>query len=123
MAGRGLPEILVVRQEVEAAVGSEPDVEQHDVGLDRGEERTRLFQGPGGAGDRDARLRGEDRRRALADHRVIVDDHHPDRGVPGPCLSPGSVTGRATRAARGSRPRAIAARRGSPRSLRPAAAC
>src|ERR1700722_8578164 len=73
--GRGVLELFQNREAVQAG---ELEVEQDDVGL--------VFRGPGERGGAVARLTGhldavldlEQDAQALADHRVVVDDQHPD---------------------------------------------
>ena len=68
--------------EVEAILVAQTDVDDQDVGLE-GEQRSGRRQVRRDADDIDVRLPFEERRRAVTDDGVVIDDPDPDASGPG----------------------------------------
>src|SRR5699024_3460828 len=98
------------RDDVEPEGVRQVEVEQHEVGLQLGDEGDRLVAGGGGADDLEARDALDEAAVDARHHEVVVDDEHPDhrfsstaatdsvessvKAVAGP--GPGSTVSRAT---------------------------
>jgi hypothetical protein len=69
--------------DLEAGAVAEADVEEHDVRSGRGHQAGDLVGRLGLAGDLDPGHLGDGDREAHAEHRVVVDDRHPQHGMGG----------------------------------------